>query len=98
MNHKRQAISIVGLLATIAAAVYMVVQLNGQEKAPAGEPHGLLVCGHGVQSFIPRRTFRQRCDRRSPRRRRVDCRLCIGARDHSATQRRINASLTGSRA
>jgi hypothetical protein len=28
----------------------------------------------------------------------VDCRLCIGARDHSATQRRINASLTGSRA
>ena len=37
MNDKRQAISLVGLLATIAAAVYMVVQLNGQERAPAGD-------------------------------------------------------------
>jgi len=37
MNNKRQAISIIGLLATIAAAVYMVVQLNGQERAPAGD-------------------------------------------------------------
>ena len=37
MNNKRQAISIIGLLATIAAADYMVVQLNGQERAPAGD-------------------------------------------------------------
>ena len=37
MNDKRQAISIVGLLVTIAAAVYMVVQLNGQERAAAGD-------------------------------------------------------------
>jgi len=37
MKDKRQAIAIVGLLATIAAAVYMVVQLNGQERAPAGD-------------------------------------------------------------
>ena len=37
MNDKRQAIPIVGLLATIAAAVYMVVQLNGQERVPAGD-------------------------------------------------------------
>ena len=37
MNDKRQAIPIVGLLATIAAAAYMVVQLNGQERAPAGD-------------------------------------------------------------
>jgi hypothetical protein len=37
MNNKRQAIPIVGLLATIAAAAYMVVQLNGQERAPAGD-------------------------------------------------------------
>lgn len=35
MEDKRQAIVMVGLLATIAAAVYMVVQLNGQERAPA---------------------------------------------------------------
>jgi hypothetical protein len=37
MNDKRQAISIVGLLATMAAAVYMVVQLNGQQRAPASD-------------------------------------------------------------
>ena len=37
MNDKRQAIPIVGLLATIAAAAYMVVQLNGQERVPAGD-------------------------------------------------------------
>lgn len=37
MNDKRQAIPIVGLLATMATAVYMVVQLNGQERAPAGD-------------------------------------------------------------
>ena len=37
MNDKRQAISVVGLLATIAAAVYMVVQLNAQEKARPGD-------------------------------------------------------------
>ena len=36
MNDKRQAISIVGLFGTIAAAVYMVVQLHGQERTPAG--------------------------------------------------------------
>jgi hypothetical protein len=36
MKDKRQAISVVGLVATIAGAVYMVVQLNGQERAPAG--------------------------------------------------------------
>jgi hypothetical protein len=37
MKDKRQTISIVGLLATIAAAVYMVVQLNGQERPPTGD-------------------------------------------------------------
>jgi hypothetical protein len=37
MKDKRQAISIVGLVATIVAAVYMVVQLNGQEKTPGGD-------------------------------------------------------------
>ena len=37
MNDKRQAIPIVGLFATMATAVYMVVQLNGQERAPAGD-------------------------------------------------------------
>jgi hypothetical protein len=37
MKDKRKAISIVGLAATIAAAVYMVVQLSGQERPPAGD-------------------------------------------------------------
>ena len=37
MKDKRQVISVVGLVATIAVAVYMVVQLNGQERAPAGD-------------------------------------------------------------
>ena len=37
MNDKRQAIPIIGLFATIAVAVYMVVQLNGQERLPAGD-------------------------------------------------------------
>ena len=37
MKDKRQAISIVGLIATSVAAVYMVVQLSGQEKPPAGD-------------------------------------------------------------
>jgi len=37
MKDKRQAVSIVGLLATTAAAVYMVVQLNGQERPPTGD-------------------------------------------------------------
>jgi hypothetical protein len=36
MKDKRQAIAVVGLVATMAAAVYMVVQLSGQERATAG--------------------------------------------------------------
>jgi hypothetical protein len=36
MKDKRQVIAVVGLVATIAAAVYMVVQLDGQETATAG--------------------------------------------------------------
>jgi hypothetical protein len=36
MKNGRQAISLIGLAATIAAAVYMVVQLNGQERGPSG--------------------------------------------------------------
>ena len=36
MKDKRQAITVGGLVATLAAAVYMVVQLNGQERVPAG--------------------------------------------------------------
>ena len=36
MKDKRQAITVGGLVATLAAAVYMVVQLNGQERIPAG--------------------------------------------------------------
>ncbi len=35
MNEKRQIIPFAGLVATIAVAAYMVVQLNGQE-APTG--------------------------------------------------------------
>jgi hypothetical protein len=37
MKNKRQAISILGLAATIVAAVYMVVRLDGQEKVRAGD-------------------------------------------------------------
>ena len=37
MKNKRQIISVAGLLATMAAAVYMVVQLNAQTSAPAGD-------------------------------------------------------------
>ena len=37
MKDMRQAIPIVGLLVTMAAAVYMVVQLSGQERPPAGD-------------------------------------------------------------
>ena len=36
MKDKRQAIPILGLLATLAGAVYMVVQLNAQER-PTGD-------------------------------------------------------------
>src|SRR5687767_10108652 len=36
MKDKRQAISTVGLIATMVAAVYMVVQLSGREKTTAG--------------------------------------------------------------
>ena len=36
MKDKRQAVLVIALGATIAAAVYMVAQLNGQERAPAG--------------------------------------------------------------
>jgi hypothetical protein len=36
MKDRRQVISLIGLAATIAAAVYMVVQLNGQERVPSG--------------------------------------------------------------
>ena len=35
--NKRQMIPAAGLLATIVAAVYMVVQLNGQATAPIGD-------------------------------------------------------------
>ena len=35
MKNRRQIISVAGLLATMAAAVYMVVQLNAQTSAPA---------------------------------------------------------------
>lgn len=37
MNDKRQVISVAGLLATVAMAVYMVVQLAGQTAGPAGD-------------------------------------------------------------
>lgn len=37
MNDTRQLIPAAGLLATIAAAMYMVVQLNGQTAAPTGD-------------------------------------------------------------
>ncbi len=37
MKDKRQTIAVVGLVATMAAAVYMVVQLSGQERATAGD-------------------------------------------------------------
>jgi hypothetical protein len=37
MKDKRQAIPIVGLLATVAVAVYMVVQLNSQERPQTGD-------------------------------------------------------------
>ena len=37
MKNRRQIISVAGLLATMAAAVYMVVQLNAQTSAPAGD-------------------------------------------------------------
>ena len=36
MKDKRQVIPVLGLAATIAFAVYMVVQLNGQERVAAG--------------------------------------------------------------
>ena len=36
MNDKRQLIPIAGLLLTMAGAVYMVVQLNGQETGQTG--------------------------------------------------------------
>ena len=36
MNDKRQIIPIAGLLATIAIAIYLVVQLNAQATAPSG--------------------------------------------------------------
>jgi hypothetical protein len=36
MKDKRQAIAVFGLAATIAGAVYMVVQLDSQERAPEG--------------------------------------------------------------
>jgi hypothetical protein len=36
MKDKRQAIAVVGLVATMAAAVYMVVQLSGQDRGTAG--------------------------------------------------------------
>jgi hypothetical protein len=37
MSDKRQVIPVVGLLATMVAAAYMVVQLNGQERAVTGD-------------------------------------------------------------
>jgi len=37
MKDKRQAISIVGLVATCAAAAYMVVQLHGQQSSATGD-------------------------------------------------------------
>ena len=37
MKDKRQIIPAAGLLATMAAAVYMVVQLNAQTATPAGD-------------------------------------------------------------
>ena len=37
MKDKRQVIPIAGLLATMAVAVYMVVQLNAQTATPAGD-------------------------------------------------------------
>jgi hypothetical protein len=36
MKNKRQVIPALGLLATIAAALYMVAQLNGQPSTPTG--------------------------------------------------------------
>ena len=37
MKDKRQIIPVIGLLATMAVAVYMVVQLNAQTATPAGD-------------------------------------------------------------
>ncbi len=37
MNDRRQWIPLAGLLATITAAMYMVVQLNAQTPAPTGD-------------------------------------------------------------
>jgi hypothetical protein len=37
MKDKRQMIPAAGLLATVGAAVYMVVQLNGQATAPSAD-------------------------------------------------------------
>ena len=37
MKNRRQLIPIVGLIATLAVAVYMVVQLNGQEAPATGD-------------------------------------------------------------
>ena len=37
MNNKRQLIPAAGLLATFIAAVYMLVQLNGQTAGPTGD-------------------------------------------------------------
>ena len=37
MNDRRQVIPVVGLLATLAAAAYMVVQLSGQTASPTGD-------------------------------------------------------------
>jgi hypothetical protein len=39
MNNKRHTVSILGLLVTIAAAVYMVVQLNAQERRSGDFTH-----------------------------------------------------------
>ena len=37
MKNRRQLIPIVGLIVTMAVAVYMVAQLNGQEAPPTGD-------------------------------------------------------------
>jgi len=37
MKNRRQVIPIVGLIVTLAVAVYMVARLNGQEAAPSGD-------------------------------------------------------------
>ena len=62
MNDRRQMIPMTGFLATVAAAVYMVAQLNGQTvaagadftNAAVAEVRQLLDCLTGEECFLSR--------------------------------------------